>query len=82
MKVTKTQSGHSGAASLQSQPAFQPIEIKIVIESLNELHIFKRITGSNCTNAAAMETAGTLRDSDVITASKMFTEMYNSLRDA
>ena len=72
MKVTKT----------QATPSFQPIELKIVIESLNELHILKCITGGNRMNATAMATAGSLRGDDVITASVMLAEVYNSLGDA
>jgi len=71
MKVTKT----------QSQPAFQPIELKITIESAEELRVLKNITGNNCTNATAMANDGELDSEDVFTASLLFAEIYNSLRD-
>jgi len=71
MKVTKT----------QGQPVFQPIELKITIESAEELRVLKDITGNNHTNALALKNGGTIGTKDVTTTSLMFAEVYNSLSD-
>jgi len=69
MKVTKT----------QSQPAFQPIELKITIESAEELRVLKNMTAANHTNTQAMVIDGTLESSDAHTLAKMFAEIYEAL---
>jgi len=71
MKVTKT----------QGQPVFQPIELKITIESAEELRVLKDITGNNHTNALALKDRGKIMIKDVSATSLMFAEIYNSLRD-
>lgn len=79
MKVTKTQSGHSEAASLQTEPAFQPIELKITIESAEELRVLRCITSPCNTHAHAMASYGNLPIEDKFYASSILAMLYNSL---
>ena len=69
MKVTKT----------QSQPTFQPIELKITIESAEELRVLMNTMQANQTNAQAMVNDGTLNHDDAPLLSKMFAEIYEAI---
>jgi len=69
MKVTKT----------QAEPAFQPIELKITIESAEELRVLKNITAANQTNAQAMTIEGTLSSYNVDTVANILAEIYKAL---
>lgn len=69
MKVTKT----------QNQPAFQPIELKITIESKEEYDVLKKMVQANHTNTQAMVSDGTLSCEDAPLLAKMFANIYEAL---
>lgn len=69
MKVTKT----------SIQPTFQPIELKITIESEEELRVFTDIVGSDFSNTMAMVRANGICENDQPLAQKMFGDIHEVL---
>lgn len=69
MKVTKT----------QNQPAFQPIELKITIESAEELRVLKTLTEEANNNAYLLYHSGNIPYSRRELLASMFKHIYESL---
>lgn len=69
MKVTKT----------QIQPAFQPIELKITIESADELRVLKDITGAGCDTVHLLLNGGIIDSKRVALADRMLDSIYEAL---
>lgn len=69
MKVTKT----------QYKSTFQPIELKITIESARELRVLKDITGSGAASAWVLRCYGVISPEDDIIAHKAFESIYEAL---